>query len=302
MSMVFSRLNVLTPEVHDTEAANPSPPNVIRTRNSIFPGFPTRNPPDVTQDLDDEDKASNDSSDGKKTPSSPEWKKRRTRDDLAALQLREKLKSMEAKRTNRYAGFGVNSQVYTTNALIAPLSEKVPPGKTKKIRLPLFGTIVKRSEFYPRFWLVNFYDGRSFYVTLSVLRLGCKSSPSHKLKRDESNMLQMDKINKTITNDKETILTDILLSKAQFMAGVNLSTYDGLCNLFKKKFTWLTPSLLKGHVYVLCQKLEVNQGTWLSVLPDPFPSQDVDTPSTQTVTPSESYIVYVLLPFTKSFS
>ena len=217
MSIIFSRLNVLTPEVHDAEAANPSPPNVICTRNLIFPVFPSRNPPDVTQDIDDEDKVSSKSSDGQKKSSTPEWKKCRTCDDLAALQLREKLKSMEAKCTNRFAGFRVNSQVYTTNALITVLSEKVPPGKSKKGRLPLFGTIVKRSKFYPRFWLVNSYDGRSFYVILNLLRLGCQSSPSHKFKRDKSNMLQMDKINKTIKNNKETILTDILLSKAQFM-------------------------------------------------------------------------------------
>ena len=226
--------------------------------------------------------------------------KHRTHSDLLALQLREQLKSMEAKRTNRFSGFKVDSQIYITNADIAPLSKKVPPGKSKKVCLPLYGTIVKRSEFYPHFWLVKFYDGRSFYVTLNVLCLCSKSSPSHKFKRGEGNMLQVDKIDKTIKNDKETILTDILLSKAQFMQGINLSTYDGLCNLFNKKFTWITPSLLMGHVYVLRQKLDVSQGTWLSVLSEPYSDHDssllsswldnnLDN-SSKPVTPSEYFI------------
>ena len=65
---------------------------------------------------------------------------------------------MEVVRTNCHSKFKVGSQVYTTNAKISPLSERAPPGKTKKIYLPLFGTIAKQSKYYPCFWLVNFYQ------------------------------------------------------------------------------------------------------------------------------------------------
>ena len=122
---------------------------------------------------------------------------------------------MEQARTNRYSGFGVDSQVWTIHPDIAPLSEEVPPGKHRRVRIPLFGTIVKQSEHYPRFWLVNFYDGRSFYVTLDVLKLKCKASPSFRFVRGKDNMLETTRIDKKIKNDKEVIMTS-LQNKSHF--------------------------------------------------------------------------------------
>ena len=109
-----------------------------------------------------------------------------------------------------------------------------------------------------------------------------------------------------IKNDRETTMTDILQSSIQPSNNIDLSTYEGLVQLFKGQNKWLTTNLLKGHVHVLHQKLEIKLNTWLAVLPEPFPQHDSKkfrnwldqgcTDKTNSVTPSEyTFINYYLI-------
>ena len=179
MSQLFSKAHIILPTQHDKEVKKPSALNDIVATCSDKGII---NDDDITITIEDyaiecstkkekPNAASSSSSD-------PDGKKQRTSDDVLATQLKLKLKKMEAAHTNCHAKYKVGAQVYTINAKIALLSNQIPPGRTKKVHLPLFGTIVKRSKFYPRFWLVNFYDGQSWYVTLDVIHLRSKASPS----------------------------------------------------------------------------------------------------------------------------
>ena len=83
---------------------------------------------------------------------------------------------------------------------------------------------------YPRFWLVKFYDGQQLYVTAKVIKLVSNTSNTHKIKGDENNMISLDQIDLSIKEDKEVVLTDILLSKVQKHPDFNLCSYKGICH------------------------------------------------------------------------
>ena len=271
MSSEFSNHVVITQDEHDKGR-----PSKASRRGKKRTGSARRSRKvQITQEdhdssCSDQDESPSTSSKSQSSLSNkPKWNKRRKRDDVLATQLRVKVAKMKQNRTNRLSAFGVDCQVWTIHPDIAPLSKEVPPGKARRVRVPLFGTIVKQSEHYPRFWLVNFYDGRSLYVTLDVLKLKSKASPSFRFVRGQNNMLETKRIDKRIKNDKEIILTNILQSNADVPEDQH--TYEDAYNIFKPHYNWLTTNLLKDHVFILRQKLEVKQGTWLQVLPDPFP-------------------------------
>ena len=276
MSLKFRSVNVLTQEVHDSEAKTPSDDNRIKPC-PVLPGFVPGSSPSANADTNIEAKQSNPNTPtprrSSRSKSKNKWFKRRSEDDVLVTQYRNRMSFLTAQRLNRQVSFNEGGQVVTKHPSIAPLSDKPPPGKKNKVRLPTYGTVIKQSEYYPAFWLVKFYDGRSFYVTESAVTFLSKTSPSHKLKRAPDNTLAMQKIDKKVKNDKEKILSDILMSKVQVLPDLNLSTYEGVCELFKPHYSWLTTSYLKDHAYVMRKKLDVIQeGTWLYSLPDPYPN------------------------------
>ena len=258
MSDRFSQTNVIAESDYESEMTGNSPPPDNTTSSSSKTGKSTN-------------RRSQRNKSRKRTPEQLEL----------AAKLQTKMMLMKENRTNKhtYTNFRVGIQVSTTDARIAPLSEKAPPGKSKRVRLPLHGTVVKQSEYYPRFWLVNFFDGRSFYVTENVVKFEGGVTPSYRFKRGPGNMLSYKSINKTIKDDSEAILTEILCSNNFTHPTIDLNTYEGLCLHFKPHYKWLTVNLLKNHVHVLWQKIEIIHGTWLESLPEPFP--DLDSVSTK---------------------
>ena len=151
MSLIFSQTNVLTEEVHDLKAVNPSLENCIQSCRFIPGRIPGSTVAGAGVDADEE---STDSTDAK-----PAWKKRRTRNDVIALQYRHKLKIMEAVRLNRQLTFKEGTNVFTIDPCISQeMEDHVRPGRKYKSRKPLYGKVVKQSPFFPRFWLVHFPD------------------------------------------------------------------------------------------------------------------------------------------------
>ena len=292
MSLLFLETDVMTVEVHDREGNKPSEGNRLRP-SVLLPGtiagaMSSKSKDDTTKD-DDSSESS--------TSSTPKWKKRRTRNDVVALQYREKLKKMEAVRLNRQTTFSEGGLVSTIHPQIAPQENFIRPGKKYRKRIPTFGKIIKQSEFFPNFWLVDFYSlGKSFYVTEKVVNFLSKAGPDVVFKRGPTKSVVMKNINKNVQQNKEIIMTDILCSKVQKIPDLNLCTYQNVCDVFKPHYFWLSPNMLKNHAFVLRETLEkIQKGTWLYELPDPFPEMSKDansktkleTKSHNSVTPSK---------------
>ena len=263
MSLKFAQTDIMSEEEHDCEVQNPSESNRLRP-SVLFPGTiagssSIRNESTTNQ--------------SESVSSHAKWHKRRKWDDVNALKYRLKMKHMEAVRLNRQTTFTVGGQVVTSDPRIAPLEDVIRPGKKEKLPAPTHGKIIKQSDYFPNFWLVEFYGiQKRYYVTEKVVKFISKVNQDLYFKGSYQNQSVMNKIDKKVKEDKEVVLTQILNSKVQTLPDANLCTYEGVCQLFKPHYFWLSPNILKNHAYVLRQKSgNIQKGTWLHELPEPYP-------------------------------
>lgn len=252
-------------EVHDREVLNPSYHNRIHSCKFI-PGRIAGS----TEIPDTDPNSDSAASDNTK----PVWKKRRTRNDVLALQYRNKLKLMEAARLNRQLTFTPGANVSTDDPRIADeMEEELRPGRKYKARKTLYGKVIKQSPYFPRFWLVKFSGKeKNFYVTEEVVTFLDKNNIKPDIAKGvATNQALMKKIDEEVQNNKEIILTNILHAKVVELPDVDLCTYEGVCHLYKKEYTWLNADMIKYHTYALRRTVDVvPAGTWLHRLPDPW--------------------------------
>ena len=149
--------------------------------------------------------------------------------------------------------------------LIAPLSKTVR--KKRKYRVVTYGEVMKRSEFQPRFWLVKFSTGASFYVTEKVVDFVDNVTPaSFILYPDKDNKISLKEIDRSVV-DEEAIIKVIMCSKMHNIPGHPKLSYSTLLNLFKDKFEWLTIGKLRYHGDKMKGKIDnICKDSWLNVL------------------------------------
>ena len=180
MSSIFSRLDVLTPSQHDSECLAPT--------KFVRPATPEYLRPNTKDTADNDPEMVNDSpsNSGTKTKSS-DWLSRITAKQIVRSQVRAKTLAAQAAALDKQTRIKVGCFAKTRNRMIAPLSKNVR--NKRKVRTEVFGTVVARSEFQPRFWLVNFKHGKQLYCTDKVLNFVSLASPTHDLAVDDNNLL-----------------------------------------------------------------------------------------------------------------
>ena len=196
-------------------------------------------------------------------------------------------KSKKAKKSKIKPGV----YVYTRDMHIAVKSKSPKQGGSRRFRYQCKGTVMKPSAYYHKVWVVKFDDGRTLSVSEALLYFISKTSPTHRLVRDENINLSLEKIDKSF-EDKEAILDVILNSKIHCTIGHDQVTYENLVKLFKPQYRWLTASKLRKHVSVTRRLLAINDetktvsnktGTWISQLPDPEVGECKDQDDTEDI-------------------
>ena len=79
--------------------------------------------------------------------------------------------------------------VYSCHKLLSPLTKSAR--NKRRTRTRTYGTILKRSDFQPRFWLVKFQNNKSFYCTHKVFTIVDNTSPIHALCADKDRNIGM---------------------------------------------------------------------------------------------------------------
>ena len=203
--------------------------------------------------------------------SSSNWLSRISRKECKK-KLKEVTDKFELARLKKRKKLGPGVYVYTRDSRIAPLEDKPRPGYTRCRRIKYEGTIIKASMYYDHVWLVVFNDGKQYMCSEGLLHFISKTSPTHRLCRNENNKLVYEKIDKNY-EDRELILSTILSSKINYNTGHEDVTYDTLVRLFKPQHKWLTASKLRKYVSISRRSLSINTttqataGTWLAELP-----------------------------------
>ena len=236
MSSAFSRLNVLTQSQHDakcrapTKFIRPATPDYLRINTKDTSG----DDPEMVHPCSRTKPSANNSN----------WLTRLSTKTMALTKLCEKAMALEAAELDKETKIKIGSFVRTRNRAIAPLSKHAR--NKRKVREEVFGTVVARSAFQPRFWLVKFKNNKTLYCTDKVLMFVSNTSPTHELKGDENNNLNMNNVDMIIVNQEE-IMRVLLCSKIHVIPGHPRITYRTLVALFKPQFSWLTVGKLKYH-------------------------------------------------------
>ena len=111
----------------------------------------------------------NPSSYSKPESSSSQWFSRLSTKQMALKKIQQKAIDLQIAGLDRQTKITIGCLVKTKNRLIAPLS---PYARNKrKSRMEVFGTVISRSAYQPRFWLVQFKNMKTFYCTDKVLSL-----------------------------------------------------------------------------------------------------------------------------------
>ena len=252
MSSVFSRLNVLTQSQHDAECRSPT--------EFIRPAIPDYLRINTKDTSDDDPKMVHQRSLTNSNATDSNWLSRLSTKTMALTKLREKAMALEAAELDKQTKIKIGSFVKTRNRAIAPLSKHAR--NKRKVREEVFGTVIARSVFQPRFWLVKFQNDKTLYCTDKVLMFVSNTSPTHELKGDENNNLNMNNVDMIIVNQEE-IMRVLLCSKIHVIPGHPRITFRTLVALFKPQFSWLTVGKLKYHAKKMKEKIEdLSQDSW----------------------------------------
>ena len=248
MSLVFSRVDVLTIAQHDAECSSPSlfvrpsPPTFLRPR------IDSRH----DNNHDDDLKVGTYSSPDSKKSNQYGWLSKITDRDKDLESVIASARRKEEQHLANECKLKVGYYVYTRHKLIAQLSKRVR--NKRKFRLPMYGTLIRRSIYQPRFWLVKFRNRQTFYCTEKVLSLVDTVSPSHELcVRKHDKKLSLKKLNYRFTKNQEVFLRLILCSKVHAIPGHPILSFTALYELFRNQYSWLTVGKLKYYA----QKLEL---------------------------------------------
>ena len=101
-------------------------------------------------------------------------------------------KSKKVKKSKIKPG----AYVYTRDMRIAVRSKSPKQGGQRRYRYQCKGTVMKASAYYHKVWVVKFDDGRTLSCSEGLLYFISKTSPTHRLVRDENNNLALEKIDK----------------------------------------------------------------------------------------------------------
>ena len=258
MSGIFSKLDVVTQEEHDSECSRPTvfvrpaAPSYLQMRSSS-----------TNYSISDSDNVQP-CPDPKVATTPSNWLPRITARSRAKEAAITALRDRHSQELEHQTKFCVGAHVSTKHKLIAPLSNS--PVKKRRSRIAVTGEIMAKSEYQPYFWLVKFTNGKTFYCNSNVLKFLESKAPSSVLTLDDSKMLSTKKVDKTFINEQK-IMSTILCSKIHDIPGHPTLTFDALLALFKPRFPWLTIGKLKYHVEQARGKLNKhNDQSWISVL------------------------------------
>ena len=258
MSSIFSRLNVLSPYQHDSECLAPT--------EFIRPATPDYLRPNTKDTADDDPDMFSvpPSSSGVTKVKSSDWLSRITAKQIERNKVHTKNLLAQAAALDKQTKIKVGCFVKTRNKMIAPLSKHVR--NKRKVRTEVFGTVVARSEFQPRFWLVSFKNGKQFYCTDKVLNFVSLTSPTHDLTVDNDNMLRINKV-KQIHLNQERIIKVLLCSRIHDIPGHPKITFNTLLAIFKPQFPWLTMGKFKYQASLMKKTInDHSQDSWLSIV------------------------------------
>ena len=149
----------------------------------------------------DGDGTKDSSKEGAKT-SNDNWltKLSRKQKDLAKRKYEEEhgegSNKSKTKKSKKSLLFKKGAYVYTRDRRIALKSEIPHIGGKRCYRMECRGTIVKESTYYDGVWVVKFDDGRTFSCSEGLLFYICKTSPTHRLVKNENGEMVVEKIDR----------------------------------------------------------------------------------------------------------
>ena len=246
MSLLFSSLNIISQSQHDAEVANPTMP-IPATRPSylqVLTRSITQHSVDVTSTT-------------RNSRSSEDWQDRISAAEAEATRQRIEWERNEERVLEASSNFRVGAHVYTTNPAVSSLPKKKKSKGKRRRRGKVYGKVVHRSSFQPRFWLVKFNNGKEYYCTSDVVTFVSKEAPNNGLSTDMEGNLTTKPFDYTFTN-KEDIMTSILESKASPLSNPNEEvTFETVSIAYKGQYKWINPRKLKKH-YNLCKHTLTN--------------------------------------------
>ena len=167
--------------------------------------------------------------------------------------LQEVVKEAESKKANDLSILSClicpGCLVTTRKSKIAPLG---PVKVSRHVRDKTYGIVISESEYFPGYWLVDFYRLRRFdYVATHFLKF--ISSSSHVTRRHNSadspsgTPMTIKEI-QTKANDKDLIMLCILNSKIHRSKGYKDMSVTGIANLFSRYFPFMTANRIQRFV------------------------------------------------------
>lgn len=175
-----------------------------------------------------------------------DWLQPMTHRDLLLLKLRQKIRKQVQRRRNRTSLFQVGCYVYTTSALIAPLSDE--PVESRCTRKKMAGTVVKESAYFPGIWLVYFFSLQKYYYCAeNVIKFVSPTDPTNQITKLHDNKLTSRPIgiNK---GDQDLVMSYILNSKMYKTPGHRMHSVKNLCSTFKAQYPWLTVNKMNNFL------------------------------------------------------
>ena len=111
---------------------------------------------------------------------------------------------------------------------------------------------MKESTYYENCWVVHF-DKKKITASIHIDSLHFESaiSKSHHIVKGKGNMMAVEKVDRSNSDEEQAILRVILHSKIHPSTTSDEVTYDKLLSIFKPKYEWLTSSKLRKYVYTI---------------------------------------------------
>ena len=242
MSLVFSRVNIISQSQHDAEVNNPSVPVPKPPRSYL----------QVLKDSINQEDNVDITSVASNSRSNEGWQDRISAAEAESNRQRTEWERKEQVMLELSSKFHVGAHVYTTNPAVASLPKRKRSKGKRRRRMKVYGKVVKQSQYQPRFWLVKFNNGKEFYCTVNVVHFVSNEAPNNGLGADEDGKLTTVPFDYNFIN-KEAIMTNILESKCPpSYANKSDITFEDVAKVYKGQYSWLNGRKLARH-YSVCK-------------------------------------------------
>ena len=211
------------------------------------------------------------------------------RNEMILIKLSKTIHELEMKQADpTYTPICAGAHVSTKSKDISPMG---PRKKSRGVRLEVHGNVIKKSDYFPGYWLVHFFSegvNEYYYCVTRALKFICSTTVTTLVGPGMfDNNLTSVPIYVPPHDNEEAIMICLLNDKIHRSEGYKNISVNHIVEIFAPKFAWLTTTKL--HDFIKTFRSSFNKKANAAKKKNNKPSPNSVTTSTFDTTTNDEY-------------